>query len=170
MFNCIQNLLSFGADLAVILGIIFVVIQILQTGKIARADHDRREKQSTIEFYNALSTESYDLYDIFGNKPIDISSIDSNKVLKESVIKYLGRLERLAVGVNSKIYNFDILNFMCGQYLIERYYQFEKYIEKARHGNNKICYKEFEILVKNIKEHRERNPEQTIDKCSIVEL
>jgi len=108
------EVLSILEKISVILGVAFVAIQIWLQTRIARADHDRHKKQSTIEFYNLLSRESYHLYDIIKNNPLDFSTVKSDEKLEESVIRYLGRLERLAVGVAADVYDYKLLCFMTG--------------------------------------------------------
>jgi len=84
---------------SVILGVAFVVIQIRLQTRIARADHDRHKKQSTIEFYDLISKGSYQLLDDIKDKDLNLSIVNTDKALKKSVTRYLARLERLAVGV-----------------------------------------------------------------------
>jgi len=148
----------------VILGVVFIAVQIRQQTKISRADHDRQKKQSTIEFYNSISSESQVLLDNIVGKSLDLSSVNSDKALRKSVIRYLSRLERLAIGVASDVYDFEVLALMSGRYLSKKYIQFEKYIEEARIAKEApMLYKEFELLVTKIDEYRENNPGKTVD-------
>ena len=143
---------------------VLIFFQIWQQTKIARADHNRIKKQSTIEFYNLLSTDSYALYDVIKDNTLDLSTILSNEELRDCVRRYLGRLERLAIGVASNVYDFDILNVMCGQYLIRRYEQLVTYITHVRDTEGyKMAYKEFELLIERIKERKKTHSEQTVD-------
>ena len=75
----------------VILGVVFIAVQIRQQTKISRADHDRQKKQSTIEFYNSISSESQVLLDSIVGKSLDLSSVNSDQGLRKSVIRYLSR-------------------------------------------------------------------------------
>jgi hypothetical protein len=150
--NSFYEVLSILEKISVILGVAFVAIQIWLQTRIARADHDRHKKQSTIEFYNLLSTESYHLYDVIKNDPLDFSTVKSDEKLEESVIRYLGRLERLAVGVAADVYDYKLLFFMTGWYIPKKYNQLKAYINSARiHYSSPNRYKEFERLAKRIK-------------------
>jgi len=137
--------------------------------KIARADHDRQKKQSTIEFYNSISLESQMLLDDIESKAWNYTSIQSNKALRKSIIRYLSRLERLAVGVSSDVYDFDILNLMSGRNLSKKYIQLQNYIEEARVAKKApMLYMVFELLIKRIDEYRKIHPKQIVDKKTRV--
>ena len=69
------------------------------------ADHLRRKRQFTIEFYNIILYENDAfLYEI-DEEPLAIATIKSDKILEKNVAKYLSSLERLAVGVSTNIYD-----------------------------------------------------------------
>jgi len=159
-------------SIAVILGVIFFVIQIRSQTRIARADHDRKKKQSTIEFYNLISSENEvfsDNINKYGNT-LDFTSVRYNVVLNKSVKRYLSRLERLAIGVASGIYDFDILNHMSGYFLIRKYYQLEKYIQEVRKVKKRNVYSEFERMIKKLEKCRKEHPNEIISDDIIVKL
>ena len=160
MLKCVQEYLPLIESFCVIIGVIFVAIQIRQQAKIAQADHDRQKKQSTIEFYDSISSDSYQLLDNMNGKPDKKNSAD---LLWKNIIRYLSKLERLAVGVASDIYDFEILCLISGRFLSEQYERFEKYIVEARKDKDApMRFKEFELLVDRIDEHRKKNPEQIV--------
>ena len=164
MFQCINNFLPSIESFFVILGVIFIAIQIRQQTKISRADHDRQKKQSTIEFYNLISTESQTLLDAIVGKKLNLDAVNSNKMLRKSVVRYLSRLERLAIGIATDVYDFDVLNLMSGRYLCKKHEQFREYIEESRVKKGApMLFKEFELLVLRIEEYRKINPCQTAD-------
>jgi hypothetical protein len=162
MLQCVLDYFSLAESVFVIIGVFLIIKQIKQQTKISRADHDRLKKQSTIEFYNALSTESYQFLDNIKGKTLDYASVNHDEKLRKNVIRYLSRLERLAIGVASDVYDFQVLCLMSGRYLTKKYNQFEKYIKEAReHKNAPTLYKEFELLVVKIEKYRDDHPEQT---------
>ena len=164
MLSEIQTYLPIVESTFVIIGVFFVTLQIRQQTKISRADHDRQKKQSTIEFYNSLSSDSYQFLDDIKGRRINSALVNSDKDLRKSVIRYLSRLERLSIGVATDVYDFDILCLMSGRYLQKRYNQFQKYIEEARIAKNApMLYKEFELLIGRIEKHREKYPNQIAD-------
>lgn len=60
-------------------------------------------------------------------------------------------VEHLAIGVDAEIYDFGLVNRMCGAFLIGMYCRFKPYIEKGRdEKQNPNFFCEFEILKKRI--------------------
>jgi len=146
-------------------------IQIEQQIKIAQADHDRKKKQSTIELCNTLEGQKiFDFIDALPKeKTLKVPTIISDEKLEKDVANCLARLEYLAVGVNSDVYDFKILNLLCGMFLSKVYRQFEHYINHARTAEgDHMTYKEFELLVQKIDKDREINPNQTIDEDASI--
>jgi len=158
MFIYIKNFLEIAESISVILGVVFLVIQIRQQTKIARADHDRKKKQSTIDYYEHISSESKEFYNKIKGKKLNLENIKNNKELEEDVSLYLSHLERLAIGVASKIYDIDILNHMSGKFLTKKYYQLKDYIEDSRKKGNHYRYCEFEKMIKEIEKNNNDLP------------
>jgi len=164
-----ENTLSLIAVGLAVLGGFFVVVQIRQQTKISRADHDRQKKQSTIEFYNSLSSDSYQFLDDIKGKRLNSTLVNSDKDLRKSVIRYLSRLERLAIGVATDVYDFNVLCLMPGRYLCKKYEQFQEYIKETRISKDApMLYKEFELLVNRIEKYREKYPNQIANKKTRV--
>lgn len=123
-------------------------------------DHERRRKQSTIEYFENITSKLFEIEAVFNskitrsNENINIGE-DADKLKK--AINILVAFEQLSVGVNAGIYDFDILERMAGSYLINIFSMFTPYIQETRkdstHSNS---YIEFEHLVNKIKE--KRNP------------
>lgn len=124
-------------------------------------DHERRRKQATIEYFEAMTNKLFEVQAKFNDKisalNIEIYMLDTDPSLLKDATEILSAFERLSVGVNAKIFDFDILDRMCGSYLIFLYSRFSPYIEKIRKDASRInSYKEFENLVYQIK--KKRNP------------
>jgi hypothetical protein len=171
VFQYIQNYLPIAESLAVILGVGFLATQIKQQTEIARENHDRKKKQSTIEFYNTISLESERFSDNIGGKFWDTKSILSNEVSNKSVSRYLSRLERLAIGVKSDIYDFETIYIMSGDYLIKRYEELKEYIEYTREARIlKNHYREFELMVKRLENRRKGYLSEMVTNDIIVKL
>jgi len=169
MIICILDYLPAIESIAVIVGVIFVAVQIRKQTKASRADHDRQKKQSTIEFYNYISTESQSFLDEIGGKKMDLATVNSDKLLRKSVVRYLSRLERLAIGIATNVYDFDVLNLMSGRYICKKFNQLKKYIDESRIAKNApILFIELELLAKRIEEQRAANPNQTVGKSEQV--
>ncbi len=126
-----------------------------------RKDHERRRKQATIEYFEEMTSKLYNVQAKFNLKltqlDIDIDMLDTDLELLKDATEVLAAFERLCVGVNTNIFDIDILDRMAGSYLIIMYTRFSPYIEKVRRDSSRInSYKEFECVVDKIK--KKRNP------------
>ncbi|MCL2421320.1 MAG: hypothetical protein FWD03_05620 [Defluviitaleaceae bacterium] len=166
----IQNYLSVIESLSVIVGVVFIALQLKLQSRISRADHDRQKKQSTIEFYNYISSENRIFLSALADKPLTYESSSSQEKIDAN--KYLGLLERLAVGVATKIYDFEILCLISGRYLSEKKYgQFKNYIDGSRKANQAPQqFIEFERLVGKINNYMIENPARIASKSAIVDI
>jgi hypothetical protein len=160
--------LSIAESIAVILGVVFLVVQIRQQTKIARADHIRRRKQSTIEFHNLIYSENNAFLDFINNQPLDPKAVEYDKDLEQNVLKCLFTLESLAVGVAAEVYDFDILSHIVSRSLYLVYTKLELYIQVARKkGDSPTRYMTFEKMAKKLKSHRDKHPYKAIDKIDL---
>ncbi|NEQ97940.1 MAG: DUF4760 domain-containing protein [Cyanothece sp. SIO2G6] len=139
------------------LALVAVFIQVYVAFNAVKADHERKRKQSTIEYIGKIWSESrYELESRYGTDPLtkeDIKDIENNKELTASVIRLLGQLEHIAVGVNSGVYDKDILYRMSSASISKIYARLYLFVEERR-KNNPRAYIELEELVS---EFRERN-------------
>ena len=129
-----------------------------------RAFHERRKKEATIEFINKVREVyrkvNYELKKEFGEGPLDeekLSKLYANTDLWNQLKNMLALFEHLAVGVNSGVFDFDILSRMSGQYLINMFDRYSFYIRDRRKklGNPRL-YEEFEALVAKLRQHRNK--------------
>ena len=162
MFQNIQEVLSNFESLVLILGVIFVVVQIRQQTRISRADHDRQKKQSTIEFYNIIAVESEPFYRKMAEKTemtLTWETVNSDESLSRDIVRYLSRLERLAVGIASDVYDFRTLCYMSARFISAKYERLEGYITEARIEKNAPQYcEELERLAKRFEKYLKDNP------------
>jgi len=135
--------------------------QLLLMKQNFKDDHDRIKRQSTIEYY----TKFYHEYEELFNKIIDkfpancvIETCDSkyDKETEKEVIKYLDRMEFLAVSINTEIFDIDEYNKLAGHFTINQYKMFEKIIINQRNIGNPIAYYDFEKLVYNLGKRRDK--------------
>lgn len=124
-----------------------------------KKDHERRRKQATIEYFEEMTSKLYDSQAKFNNKfnqlDVDISELDTNIELLKNATEILAAFERLSVGVNTKIFDLDILDRMAGSYLMVMYTRFAPYIAKVRTDASRVnSYQEFENVVDCIKKKR----------------
>jgi len=124
-----------------------------------KKDHERRRKQATIEYFEDMTSKLYDSQARFNTKfnrlDIDISELDTDTELLKDATEILAAFERLSVGVNTKIFDFDILDRMAGSYLVVMYTRFAPYIAKVRTDALRVnSYTEFENVVVRIEKKR----------------
>ena len=140
--------------------LIFIVIsgQLYFLQKTYKSDHERRKKQSTIEYvnqirnyYRPLGTK---LVKKFGNNTINLDQIDDET--RTNIREILSVLEHMSVGVNTNVYDFNILNRMSGSYLLRMYHRLLPYI-KDRQKHNPTAYIEFETICKKIDDLKKIN-------------
>jgi len=124
-----------------------------------KKDHERRQKQSTIEYFEAMTSNLFDAQAKFNDKfsQLDISMVDleNHAELLKDATAVLSAFERLSVGVNAGVFCYDLINRMAGSYLIFLYSRFSPYIAEIRKDASRTrSYKEFEQLVYRIKQSR----------------
>ena len=122
-------------------------------------DHERRRKQATIEYFEGMTANLFETQAKFNNRlsqqDISISDLEKHPDLLKDAINVLSAFERLGVGVNSGVFDFDLVDRMAGSYLIYLLSQFSPYIEIERGDASRTrSYEEFEHLVQRIKDNR----------------
>ncbi len=128
-----------------------------QLGAIKRAhlaDHERRKKQATIEYMNEFRNSYKPIEEMLFSGQINLDDLKDHTAV--CIRNILSQVEHLAVGVETGIYDFELVNRMSGAFLMNMYSKFKKYIEGMREarGNHNI-YIEFENLQKRIREARQ---------------
>jgi hypothetical protein len=131
------------------------------------ADHDRRKKQATIEYSNAIRdlwrTRRLSIENISG-KHVDrdevISDEDAKKLHEDAtasndVRELLARLEHLALGANTRVFDRTLLFRMSGTYFTRLYEYLHNYVQLSR-KHTPAAYVEFEDLIKEFKNLQRR--------------
>jgi len=143
-----------------IIGIILVVRQLKLSLEESEREHTRRQKEMTLNAYNAIRGELRrsirnirnrlgieDMFDRFTKEHLD--KILTDKELRHEVIKMLGMINKFAVGVKHDVFNIELVNDLAGRLFIETYYQFEPYIKHVRQ-KSPTFYIEYERMVKRL--------------------
>jgi hypothetical protein len=127
------------ANIAITIGSVVAILQLLKFVKSTKADHERRQKQSTIEFFHNINRDTFELLNIMKKEGLLIEShltdaqiiekieSDSNN-LRAPVTRYLDLMNRLSVGIISKVYDIEIFSQMVGKSVINTYEWLEPYI------------------------------------------
>lgn len=143
-----------------LLALVIAILSLLVSLYYNRKDHERRRKQATIEYFEDMTSKLYDVQAKFNTKlnqlNIEIEMLDTDMELLKDATEVLAAFERLCVGVNTNIFDFDILERMAGSYLVMVYFRFAPYIEKIRKDASRTnSYIEFEQVAIRIKQRRE---------------
>lgn len=132
--------------------LVVVVLQLWVSHRSFKSDHERRKKQATFEYVNAVSERFRTALNKFdekhgANKVVDISDYDDED--RFIVKSYLNEIEYVCAGVNAGVFDLEILHKMMGTGLIGRHHRFQQYIDEKRRAK-KTVFVEFSEVVKNL--------------------
>lgn len=153
--------------LSLIIGVAMAALVILQI-RIAistiRADHERRRKQATIDYMlqvRPIWQESQRLLDErFGTGTLSENALDeiqTNRDARDVISRLLGNLEHLAVGVNTGVFDRELLFRTSAYFLITIHQRLLPHIKKIQ-IKLPTAYIEFEQLAVEFSERRRIKP------------
>ena len=142
-------------------GLVVIVVQLYFIMKTLNADHERRRKQSTIEYMNQIRDiyRSVDrkLTEKYGKKSLNPEDVE--KADMADLREFLSVLEHLSVGVNTGVYDVNLVNRMSGTFLLHTHDRVRPYINHARkERDSKTLYQEFGAMCRKIRDIREHLP------------
>jgi hypothetical protein len=154
------DILNIVKDIMACITCIVLILQLRTMIKNSKADHERRKKQATIEFYNHTGNERNNLLD----QIINVCKVEEGSDMLNTIKGYLANMERLAVGINTGIYDITVFDRMAGNFTIRTYDRLREIIDSRRKvGCAPYLFSDFEKLVLDLKKLRnERFP--TYDK------
>ncbi len=130
---------------------VVAVLTLRNSIKIQKKTADDSRKNNTINAFNSLQDNVLDKMVSIAED--DIAAIVENKddgvKVKEAYNGYrtlVARCEHFAVGVNSGVYDIDLVNDLGGKHLIYLYQKVLPVIDEAR-AHDDTAYKEFEKMV-----------------------
>lgn len=168
--NLLSGISTIITNLFVSIGVVIAVFQLVQMRKgnslqfnSVKADHERRKKQSTIEFYNEIYPYLRDckmeIANAFGEGYVtpDDKRYQENQSLQKAITEYLTIIERFAVGVNAGIYDVNVFARTSGKVVSDTYKRLSPVIENMRKDQNyPQLFNDFEKMCKNIDKVREK--------------
>lgn len=138
--------------------------------KTFKADHERRKKQATIEYVGQILREARFIIDSHrqsdGLTSEQISTFIASSADSAKWRNAIGAFEHLAVGVNSGVYDKDILYRMAGTYITRLFTYVEPYVQATKKDYYPRAYCEFEALAHEFEE-RHKNNEPLLGKGDI---
>lgn len=143
-----------SAEITQIMILIVLIVQAFLIYKALRADHERRKKQATFEFVNAVSDRYKNAIQGFNTnhgigKVVDINDYTDDDTY--FVKSYLSEMERICAGVNCDVFDYDILKRMMAGTMITNHMRFSQYIKKAQE-RRPTFYCEFDAVVSRLKD------------------
>ena len=169
MLNTIVGISTIVTNLSLSLGAMIAVFQLFQMkksnilqSKSLMADHERRKKQSTLEYYTSiypyLSEFRTKITDLFDNDYITPNDMryKQNEDIQKMIYEYLVIIERFAVGINSGIYDINIFSKTSGKVVSDMYKKLSPIIEEMRVIQNyPEMFNDYEKMCKDIEQVRE---------------
>jgi hypothetical protein len=136
------------------------------------ADHKRRKKQATFEFYHGIYKEFigqlYTINEKFpGDSVINVDQAKECKAIFNAIEGYLSHMERFSVGINAKIYDIKVFERMVGAALTIKWFDRFQVIIDDFCKVNPIAYKDLNDLVSKLRKRLKKNPKQVSDPAKI---
>lgn len=146
------DIITIIAQIAVVLTLIPTTYQLYLSRKIAKVTLERETKKDTIEFTHEVISKANESRRIvlnkFGSDTVNVSDERYTQDVKNSIMEYLNYVERLAVGINTEVYDYYILKRICGRKIVRAWKQYGNIVENIRkEKNHPKAYKDYEMLV-----------------------
>jgi hypothetical protein len=135
----------------------FIVIGVIVATVTLLADHKRRKRQATLELFNPISEETYELRnkirDIFKNEIINPNDqrYKSDKELQRTLTRFMSLYERISVGINLNVLDLKVFMRIAGKTTIDWYDRLKPLIDYKRSKGHSTAYKDFEILTEKMR-------------------
>jgi len=123
------------------------------------ADHKRRKRQATFDFYHSIYERFIEHLKEINNKfpdenqVINVCDVEDYQDISYAIRGYLSCMERFAVGINKDIYDIKVFKRTVGAiHTVKLFDRFKEFISDFREKHNSpSAYKELEVLVSKLK-------------------
>ncbi len=137
--------------IAAVISAVFAFATLFNTIVIQRKTAAENKKNNTISAYNRLQDKVLDYMAKYPKEQVEIlvDDRDYEPEIKEAYDAYrtlIARCEHFAVGVNTGVYDIDLVDDLGGKHLIYLYKKVLPVIDEAR-AYDEDAYKEFEKMV-----------------------
>ena len=163
-----MDYIQIGLLIAGLISSVGTILAVLTAKKAMRTDHERRKKQSTIDFYSNISndygiplrnliTEKYKR-NVSVIKSTDKEYADNKQEFDNQVRLYVRNMHKIAVGIELDIFDFEVFYLLSGDATIQLYQKIKNLIEERQNdGGLKSFSREFEKLYNklNVKNRKE---------------
>lgn len=159
-FEQINECVDFAADVFVIIGGLIAIIQICQSRYDAKEEIKRHKKETTILYMESVLTKlsklDEEILKVCNEDVISPDSLKLNKETKNQIKDFLKSMERLSVGLNSDVYDIEIVSRIIGTGIVKTWRRLELIIKRKRmEQDNENLYIEFEHVVEKIRNAQE---------------
>ena len=149
----ISDIIQIGIGIATCISVILIWLS-------TRANNERRKKELTVQYTDSHNANVEGLlssiYKNSLNGKVDLEKVLADEDLLWTVEKYLFAMERLAVGINTCVFDIHVFDRIMGQKTIEHYDALCTYIKHIRKEDYTSKYSEFEFLVDELRKIREK--------------
>lgn len=158
------------------LGFIGIILSIAVMRRVAIADHSRRRKQSTLEYLHDLRPQWRDSYRVLFNrfKEPQLSSAHAREIMDDDELRQhaneiLSLVEHLSVGINTDVYDRDIVEQACGSYLINLRMMMGSFIRLAQERyKNPRLFRELDSVIRGFEDQRRKDEDVEPNKVAQV--
>ena len=175
----VEKVFAMGSNIATCLMCITAVVGVIIAKITLNANHERRRKQATIEFFYHIEREYADALMVIEkkfpkNEVINVCDVKQDNVLLEAIEKYLSFMENMSVGINTNVYDIHVFDRMAGAFAINWFDTLRVIIASFRQDidsrglQKTYLYGDFEKLVLNLKE--ERNKRFPVSECDFAKM
>ena len=137
--------------------LLVLVQQVREARRTREADHERRSKQATIEYYSGLRDAQEEIRALvdtqLGTDTLSeaevVALLDSQDGSTARALRlYLSRLEWLAADANSRVYDRAVLRRLAGTRIVWDFHRFRNYtLLQRRRLDHPTLHTELEALV-----------------------
>ncbi|MGC0120788.1 DUF4760 domain-containing protein [Pseudoalteromonas piscicida] len=141
-----------------------------------KKDHLRREREATVKAVDLLMENiRWDDYEIVGgvdqyfpSELLDEFENSPEASELEKAMNLCSRIEHLSAAVKHGVYNFEVLNKMCGMYLIHFYERWHIFMEFRIQflNSSSTAYDQTEWLIEKLSQVRNLKSPQKLDRIN----
>ena len=134
-----------------IVSIILAIVSVVHSFFVYKQTVKHDKKQATLDAFNILQEQVLDRLNLYTNSKIKEISQDARSKEYKSLTILMARIEHFSVGVNSDIYDIEIVKRLAGKHFCALYDKLIPMIEKKRSINKSDKhYDEFEKLINEL--------------------
>ena len=155
MLNNIVGIASIVSSIGVIISLSMAIAQLKKTASIAIADHSRQKKQATIEFFDKFREKSDPLRrkirKAAHDNQITEEELNNSPHLKKYISQYLSLMERMAVGIDADVFDYEVFRALHKTLTIKYYHQLRVYIiQRRKETNSETLFIYYEKLAQQL--------------------